>query len=130
PIIIFYMLKLRRRPARVSSLLLWQQVVQDRQANAPWQRLKRNLLLLLQLLILALLVLALARPYLNVPAEVQGNVVILLDASASMQATDVSPSRFAAAQAEALALIERLGANDAVSLLAVESTPRLLASAT
>ena len=130
PIIIFYMLKLRRRPARVSSLMLWQQVVQDRQANAPWQRLKRNLLLLLQLLILALLVLALARPYLTVPASVQGNVVILLDASAGMQATDVPPSRFAAAQAAALDLIGRLSPADEVTLLAVESTPRILASTT
>lgn len=128
PIIIFYMLKLRRQPARVSSLMLWQQVVQDRQANAPWQRLRRNLLLLLQLLILALLVLALARPYFTVEARVQGNVVMLLDASASMQATDVAPSRFAAAQAEAQALIERLGPDDAVTLIAVERTPRVLVS--
>ncbi len=128
PIIIFYMLKLRRRPARVSSLMLWQQVIQDRQANAPWQRIRRNLLLLLQLLILALLVLALARPYFNVAAAVQGNVVILLDASASMQATDVVPTRFAVAQNEARSLIDRLSASDAVTLIAVESTPRILAS--
>ncbi|MFQ5612504.1 MAG: VWA domain-containing protein [Anaerolineae bacterium] len=130
PIIIFYMLKLRRQPVRVSSLLLWQQVLQDRQANAPWQRLRRNLLLLLQLLILALLVLALARPYLTVQARVQGNVVLLLDASASMQATDASPTRFAAARQAALELIDRLGPNDAVTLIAVGRAPRILASAT
>jgi hypothetical protein len=130
PIIIFYMLKLRRQPARVSSLFLWQQVIEDRQANAPWQRLRRNLLLLLQLLILALLVMALARPYFTVQARVQGNVALLLDASASMQATDVTPSRFAAAQEAALDLIERLEADDAVTLIAVEHTPRVLAAAT
>lgn len=129
PIIIFYMLKLRRRPARVSSLLLWQQVMQDRQANAPWQRLKRNLLLLLQLVILALLVMALARPFFIVQASVQGNVVLLLDASASMQATDVTPTRFAAARAAALDLIDHLQPNDAVTLIAVESQPRVLAAA-
>lgn len=130
PIIIFYMLKLRRQPVRVSSLMLWQQVIQDRQANAPWQRLKRNLLLLLQLLILALLVMALARPYFTVAAKVQGNVVILLDASASMQATDVRPTRFAAAQAAALDVVNRLGPADAVTLIAVENTPRIVASTT
>lgn len=130
PIIIFYMLKLRRQPARVSSLFLWQQVIEDRQANAPWQKLRRNLLLLLQLLILALLVMALARPYFTVQARVQGNVALLLDASASMQATDVAPSRFAAAQEAALDLIERLEADDAVSVIAVEHTPRVLAAAT
>ncbi len=128
PILIFYMLKLRRQPARVSSLLLWQQVVRDRQANAPWQRLKRNLLLLLQLLILALLVMALARPFFNVRARVQGNVVLLLDASASMQATDVAPSRFAAAQAAALDLVDRLAPGDTVTVIAVEETPQVLAA--
>jgi Ca-activated chloride channel family protein len=130
PIIIFYMLKLRRQPARVSSLMLWQQVIQDRQANAPWQRLKRNLLLLLQLLILALLVMALARPYFTVQARVQGNVVLLLDTSASMQATDVSPNRFVAAREAALDLINRLNADDAVTLIAVENPPRVLAATT
>jgi hypothetical protein len=130
PIIIFYMLKLRRQPARVSSLMLWQQVIQDRQANAPWQRLKRNLLLLLQLLILALLVLALARPFFTVQARVQGNVVLLLDASASMQATDVLPNRFAAAREAALDLINRLDTDDAVTLIAVENPPRVLAATT
>lgn len=129
PIIIFYMLKLRRQPARVSSLFLWQQVLEDRRANAPWQRLRRHLLLLLQLLILALLVMALARPYFTVQAQVQGNVVLLLDASASMQATDILPSRFEAARSAALDLIDRLRADDAITLIAVEDTPRILASA-
>jgi hypothetical protein len=129
PIIIFYMLKLRRQPAPISSLMLWQQVLQDRQANTPWQRLRRNLLLLLQLLILALLVMALARPYFNVEARVQGNVVILLDASASMQATDIAPSRYAAAQAAAGDLIDRLEAEAAVTVIIVDSSPQVLASA-
>lgn len=130
PIIIFYMLKLRRQPRRVSSLLLWEQVLADRQANAPWQRLKRNLLLLLQLLILALLVMALARPYLTVEARVQGNTILLLDASASMQATDLSPNRFAAAKDAALDLIARLDSDNSVTLIAVADTPQVLAAAT
>src|SRR5512138_3300708 len=98
PVLLLYMLKLRRRDTQVSSNLLWEQVLRDREANAPWQRLKRNLLLFLQLLILAAMVLALARPWVPSPTVAQGNVVVLLDASASMAATDVSPSRFAAAQ--------------------------------
>ncbi|MBL8165950.1 MAG: BatA domain-containing protein, partial [Anaerolineae bacterium] len=68
PIILLYMLRLRRREVVVSSTFLWQQIVRDNEANTPWQRLRRNLLLLLQLIILALLVLALARPFITVPA--------------------------------------------------------------
>ena len=126
PIIIFYMLRLRRQPAQISSLLLWQRVLQDHVANAPWQRMRRNLLLLLQLLILALLVLALARPFRTVEAKVQGNVILLLDASASMQATDVAPNRLEAAKAEALNIVRTLRPDDTVSLIVVEAVPRPL----
>ena len=88
PILIFYMLRLRRQEIVVSSSQLWRQVLQDRQANAPWQRLRRNWLLYLQLLVLALLVLALARPFLAGGGRPSGNLVVILDASASMQARD------------------------------------------
>ena len=124
PIIIFYMLRLRRQPVQISSLMLWQRVLQDQAANAPWQRVRRNLLLLLQLLILALLVLALARPFRTVEANVQGNIILLLDASASMQATDLPPNRLEAAKSEAAAIIRALRPGDTVSLISVEAVPR------
>jgi hypothetical protein len=129
PIIIFYMLRLRRQPMQISSLLLWQRVLDDQTANAPWQRVRRNLLLLLQLLILALLVLALARPFRNVEARVQGNIILLLDTSASMQATDIAPSRLEAAKSEALSIVRALRPSDTVSLIAVEAVPRPLVAA-
>lgn len=130
PIILFYMLKLRRQEVLVSSTMLWRQVLRDREANAPWQRLRRNLLLLLQLLILTLLVLALARPYREVAATAQGSIVLLLDASASMGARDVTPTRFAAAQSVARGLVDGLGADEVMTVVAVGPSPRVLASTT
>jgi hypothetical protein len=130
PILILYMLKLRREEHVVSSTLLWQQVLRDQQANAPWQRLRRNLLLLLQLLLLFLLVMALARPFSEISQRVQGNIVVLLDASASMQATDVSPSRFEAARSRARQIIDGLGPNDTMTLIAVGDVPHVLSSLT
>ena len=129
PIVIFYMLKLRRREVTVSSTLLWQLVLRDRQANAPWQRLRRNLLLLLQLLILAALILALARPAISVPTIAAGSSVILLDASASMNATDVSPSRFEAARRAAQTLIDTLPSTAPVTLIVAGQQPQVVASA-
>ncbi|RPI23674.1 MAG: VWA domain-containing protein [Chloroflexota bacterium] len=130
PILILYMLKLRRREMPVSSTLLWQMVLRDRQANAPWQRIKRNLLLFLQLLILAALVLALARPAIPIPAPASGSVVVLIDASASMQASDVSPTRFQAAIESARDLVDSLTSDARMTLILAGKQPRVLASAT
>ena len=44
PIILMYVLKLRRQEHVVPSTFLWRQVLEDVQANAPWQRLRFNLL--------------------------------------------------------------------------------------
>lgn len=128
PILLLYMLKLRRQPAQVSSILLWQPLLRDRQANTPWQKLKRNLLLLLQLLILSALTLALARPAISSPVIASGTVIVLLDGSASMQATDAFPSRFEAARQAIGTLIENLPADSRMTLIVVSSLPQILAT--
>ncbi|GAB4580809.1 MAG: BatA and WFA domain-containing protein [Anaerolineales bacterium] len=126
PILILYMLKLRRKEVEISSTMLWQMILRDRQANAPWQKLRRNLLLLLQLLILAGLVLALARPAIPVPAVATGSVIVLLDASASMQATDVQPARFAAALDVVRGVIASLNPDSTMTLILVADQPEIL----
>jgi hypothetical protein len=130
PILLLWMLKLRRRDVTVSSTMLWSKLLRDREANAPWQRLRRNLLLFLQLAILAALVLALARPSIPVPAVASGAVVVLLDASASMNATDVEPSRFAVAQRAAEEMVRGLSGDGIMTVIAVGSQPQVLAAAT
>lgn len=129
PIILLYMLKLRRKQVQVSSTFLWVQLLRDQQANAPWQKLKRNLLLILQLLILAALVIAVARPAIHVPAVASGSVIVLLDASASMNATDVSPARFEEARKAVEALIDGLTSASSMTLILVADSPQTLISA-
>lgn len=129
PILVMYMLKLRRREVPVSSTLLWEMLLRDRQANAPWQRLRRNLLLFLQLLILAALVLGLARPALPAPGVAAGSLVVLLDASASMNASDVQPSRFEAARSAARSLVDGLESGSRMTLILAGRQPQVLASA-
>lgn len=130
PILVMYMLRLQRRDVLVSSTLLWQRLVRDREANMPWQRLRRNLLLLIQLLILTLLTLALARPFVTARVAMKGNLIIMLDASASMQATDVAPNRFEVARRKAREIVAGLGPGDMATIIAVSSRPEVLASAT
>ena len=130
PIVLLYLLRLQRREQSVSSTLLWRQVTMDREANTLWQRLRRNLLLFLQLATLALFVFALARPYVNLPGAASGRVIVLLDASASMQATDVKPSRFEVARAQVRDAINSLGVNDQMTLIVVDGAPRALSALT
>ncbi len=129
PILLLYMLKLRRKPVQVSSTLLWERLLRDQQANTPWQKLKRNLLLFLQLFILAALVFAFARPALPTPIVASGTVIVLLDASASMNATDVSPTRFEAARRAIAALINSLPADSQMTLITVSIQPQTLIAA-
>lgn len=81
-------LKLRRRPVRVSSTLLWRDAVRDLEVNVPFRAPRPTLLLLLQALGVLLLALAIARPVLGDSDRVPGRIIIVIDASASMSATD------------------------------------------
>lgn len=107
-VVVFYLLKRKRVTRVVPSTLLWQRFLAETQASAPLQRLRHQWLLLLQLLLLALLVLAVARPYFSGNAGQGRLAVVILDASASMQATDEAPSRFEKARKEALGLVDGL----------------------
>ena len=88
PVITLYFLKLRRPRRTVPSLALWQSVLEDQRVNSPFQRFKRNLLLLLQLLLLAALVLAAMQPFLSGGGFRGDMVPVVVDVSASMGATD------------------------------------------
>jgi len=101
-VVIFYLLKRKRVVKLVSSTLLWQRFLADTQASSPFQRLRHNWLLIIQILLLLLAVFALARPYFKGQTKESRLRVLILDGSASMQATDEEPSRFEKARKEAL----------------------------
>jgi hypothetical protein len=127
-ILAFYMLQLRREERTVSSTFLWQHLVRDVEANAPWQRLRRSLLLLLQLLLAVLLVAVVARPVLERPAALARDLVVIVDASASMAARDVFPDRLAAAKQAAIDALRDLPSDGRVSVIAAAESARVVAS--
>ncbi len=127
PIILcLYFMRPRRQEQVVGSTLLWQQAMQDLQASRPWQRLRITPLLLLQLLAALIIVLVLTRPALFMSSPVSGNTIIVLQASASMQATDVSPNRFENAKNTITDFIDALGPEDHLSLITMARTPQVL----
>lgn len=129
-VVVFYLLKRKRVVRLVPSTLLWQKFLADSQASAPFQKLRNNWLLLLQLLLLALAVLALMRPYFTGSATETNLRVVILDGSASMQATDVKPSRFEAAQAEALKWVDGLRDGEQMMVLLAGATTEVKQSPT
>ncbi len=143
-LLILYFLKLRRRDVEVSTTLLWKQAIQDMQANAPFQRLRRNILLLLQLLALAGALLALAQPEIRGELAPGQELVIIIDRSASMQSTDGSPddprareTRLDRAKAQALEMVDAMkepglmgSAGDRAMLIAFDTTADILTTFT
>ncbi len=120
PIILLYLLRQRRPDLKISSTLLWSKTLADMRASTPFQKLRRNLLLLLQLLILAALVLTLMRPVAQAKASQSRAGVIVIDATASMQTHDdaATESRLDRAKAEARKLVDRMRPGDQYMLIA------------
>jgi len=120
-VVALYILKLRRRTVAIPFSPLWQKVLRDKEATSLFSKLKRLLSLLLQLVLLALLVFALGDPRAQVAFVKGRNVVVLLDASTSMQAVDVSPNRLGVAKDEVKTMIRGLGGSDRMLLAQMDA---------
>jgi hypothetical protein len=125
-IVALYFLKLKRRPLEVPSTYLWHKSIEDLHVNAIWQRLRRNILLLLQLLLLAAVALALIRPSWHGLQLTGHRFIFLVDNSASMQATDVKPSRLDDAKRRVGELIEQMRSGDVAMIISFCDTSRVV----
>jgi len=128
PLALFYFLKLKRPRAEIPSLVLWRQVLQDHRVNSPFQRFKRNLLLLLQILLLLFLVAAALQPFWRGGPGKNRRLPVLVDCSASMGALDKpgGVSRLAEAKRRVRQMIDGLAADQELCLIAFDKTPRKL----
>jgi len=117
----YYFLRLRRRPVRVSSVQFWESTTRDLQVNVPLRMIRPSWLLLLHMLILALFLMALGRPAINMTGGMADRVVILIDRSASMSATDTpdGATRLDHAKSEARRIVNDLARSDSRVMIAV-----------
>jgi hypothetical protein len=121
--VLFYVLKLRRRPVAVPFSPIWQRVLGDKDASRLFSQLKRWLSLLLQLVLLSAMLLSLGDPRPKASLGEGRNVVVLIDASASMKAIDVKPNRLERAKDEARKLLRGLGASDRALVVQMGPVP-------
>ncbi|MEZ6145522.1 MAG: BatA and WFA domain-containing protein [Planctomycetaceae bacterium] len=127
PLVVFYFLKLRRPRMEIPSLALWRSVIEDQRVNSPFQKFKRNLLLLLQVACLCLLVLAAMQPFVRGGAETATYLPVLIDNSASMAATDdKGRSRLDLAKEEVRQIVEHLLSDQRVTLISVSDSAQRL----
>jgi hypothetical protein len=130
PVVVFYILKIRLRRVPVSTVMFWQQIFEEKQARSIWQKLRHLLSLLLQLAVLILLVLALSEPFFTGQAQEARRLVLVIDNSAGMRATDVAPSRLAQAKTEGLKLIDALRQHDQLAIIAAGTQPHVVCGLT
>lgn len=130
PLLLLYLLKPKPKTILFPSTMFIRFIEKNKRFASFLQRFIHDPLLLLQLLVVCLAVTAAAGPYYMATAEVneEESVVMVLDASASMQAEDANPSRFQAAVAKASELIAGLNKKDDVSVILAENIPAAIAS--
>jgi hypothetical protein len=130
PVVVHLVARLRPRPYPFSSLLFIQKIAQR---TRNWQRPRDWLLLLLRTLLILLLVALFMRPF-YFPDGVghdetrlaRRDVVIVVDATASMAYQDGVRSRFGAAQGEAVALLDSLRDGDRANVVLIRRAPEAL----
>ena len=93
PVVVFYVLKIRLKRVPVSTVIFWRQLFDEKRPRSLWQRLRHLVSLLVQMALLGLMVAALAEPFFSWEVLSARRVVLVLDNSASMNATDVEPNR-------------------------------------
>lgn len=128
PLVILYFLKLRRPRVEIPSLALWQSVVNDQRVNSPFQKFRRNLLLLLQLILLCLVILALMQPFLRAGPETAEFIPVLIDCSASMsaRAQNTEQTSLDTAKERVSAMIDNLRGDGQLSLFTFATGGRRL----
>lgn len=126
-VILFYFFRKQYEEKKISSNLLWEQVLNEWQAS-PWlKKLQQNLLFWLQILALLLLMFALVRPF-WLQKDLQGeHLIFIVDPSASMSAQYEDATRFEYAKEELLDLVGKLSGQE-VTLIQAGEKPEILMS--
>ncbi len=119
---VLYLWNFTRGRHEVATYWLWERALARRPV---WFRLRFWLSLTAQIAILLLLVAALSEPYWKAAVAGRRTLVLVLDVSASMSATDVKPSRFAAARAEAKRIVQGLQPGERMAVLSAGSLVRI-----
>ncbi len=116
-IVVLYLLKLRRKKRVISSTFFWTQMVQDLQANVPFQKLRWNILMFLQILIAAAIVGAMTDLGVHGSMNEGQRTIFVIDTSASMGANEGGQTRLQKAVSETRQYCSRLANREEVMII-------------
>lgn len=126
-VILLYMLKQKRKNEDVPSLMLWREVYKDVKAKTPWERLRKNLLMILQILILSLLIFSFLEPLTLFGGREFRNLILVFDTTGSMKGKIGESSKFEQGKEEMKKIISstKEGANVTIITSGKESKVEL-----
>ena len=124
-LILIHSLKPKPKQVEVTNLFLWRKALKEKRGGVRIQRIIKNLPLLLQIVAVILAALALAKPVWIYPSQIKGDVILVLDSSASMKTRTASGIRFDQARKEALKLIDELPKEGKMLIIEAGSKPIL-----
>ena len=108
-------------------MYLWNEMIKNDRANTPWEKLKKNWLMILQIITLLVLIAALTSPYFLSGLVSSGKACIVIDTSASMQFMyDENQTRFEKAQEEAISYVRKLRNGTEISLITSDRSSVLI----
>jgi len=128
-IIIMYLLRQKTEPHPFSSLFLWRETYRNLHSDTPWEKLKKSLLMVMQIITVIALIIALMSPYIRSHTGNANHVIIVIDNSASMKTKyDVSSTRLDQAKEAAVSYVEKLRSGTGISILTSSKDATLLLS--
>lgn len=96
------------------------------QSVTPWQKLRKSLLMFLQIAAAVLIVLSLSGLAINTGGGDSESVILVIDCSLSMSSTDVRPTRLDAAKNDAIRYVDGLSKNSRVTVVSISKSADLL----
>ncbi len=83
-VILLYILKRKYKEKEISSSLLWKEAYKNTQANTPWEKLKINIMMIIQIAIFLILIFSVMKPFLKFGGKEYKNLIVVIDNTASM----------------------------------------------
>lgn len=125
-LLLLHLLRPKPQQIDVTNLFIWQEILKERGQRVAFKRLRKNLPLLLQILLIILGTLTLARPVWFYFSQKQGDMILVIDTSASMKTRLNSGTRFDLAREKALELIDQREGQQKILLINAGYDPTIM----